>query len=133
MMTSAPFNRHRRALAILCAAVWLAAFVATHISLKGMPSPPTNDKTIHFAMFVILTTLFLTALLAYGYRGPGRAILPVVVMAAYAAVDEWTQALVGREPSVADWVADILGAITALVLFESIRAAVLLSRTVSAD
>ena len=78
-----------------------------------------SDKTAHFAAFFALAALVLRA--AAGGRWSGvngrSAGVAFAVAAGYGALDELHQMLTpGRFPGVDDWVADVLGAATALLL-----------------
>ena len=68
------------------------------------------DKVAHFAVFGLLATLVVRT----GCR-PGVAVLLVSL---YGLADEWRQSFTpGRAVEVADWVADTLGAIMAVVIY----------------
>lgn len=71
------------------------------------------DLVAHFAVFGALATSWV--------RLPPlrrRPWLAVVVTSVYGALDEWHQSMVpGRYMEVDDWVADTLGAITAVVFY----------------
>ncbi len=67
----------------------------------GLPSP--LDKLAHLVEYALLGFLL--------GRGTGRAALAFAVAALYGATDELHQAFVpGREASLFDWFADVLGA-----------------------
>jgi len=98
--------------------IWVGAYVGLIFTLSSIPNltPPTHihnaDKVAHLLEYFILGTL-----LARGWMGslPGcsarRAWLLAVLMGAViAAFDELYQGTVaGRERSVADWTADLIG------------------------
>lgn len=107
---------------------WAVIFVMTHIPdadrLKppGLRLIPHSDKIAHFLMFAGLGLLWRWAL--------GRSREPITLGhmclilgggAIYAILDEWTQSWVGRETSVGDFAADMLGLILGLGLFEWMR------------
>ncbi len=76
------------------------------------------DKVVHFTMYAVLAGLILR-----GTRRPYEARTFVLVLAAvmlFSAVDEWHQAFIpARSMSIADWIADTLGAITGMLVFRS--------------
>ena len=109
----------RRILWSITVVYWLALFVLTHTPLAKLPGPPTSDKVAHFLAYLVLSFLAGTTLyLAFPQR---RRLMPVGVLllaAAYGAVDELTQPLVGRFCEWGDWFADCAGAATgAAVLY----------------
>ncbi len=74
-------------------------------------APPGVDKLVHGALFAVLA---LTGRWAGIARSPLAAVLVL-----YAAVSELLQgvAVLDRSPSVADWVADVAGLLTGLLLW----------------
>lgn len=97
---------------------WLALFVATHLP-GDTPMLPTDstDKVIHAVAYAVLA-----ALVALAWYATGRPIRWTYLLAAglvivlYGALDEWTQIPVGRDGSVGDWVADVVGTAIGLAL-----------------
>jgi len=103
------------AICILC---WSGALVATHVPPRGLPKVRA-DFALHAAGYLALTAVFWLTLRAHGL-GRGRRIGWVLAaMIPYAALDELTQPLFARSASLADWAADLLGAVAALVLLEA--------------
>lgn len=102
----------------LCGLAWLGAFIATHLPPERVPHTPVSDKTLHFTGYFILAGLFCSSLASFGVRSSARIIAVISIMVTYAAVDEYTQALVRRDPSVGDWLADSMGTIAAVVVME---------------
>ena len=91
--------------------------ILTHIPQRKVPvnlNWLSVDKAIHTIAYGGLTFLFL---LAFGL--PVRP-LDLLAIAAFilvaAALDEWTQGFVGRHASQADFCADGVGAVLAIVL-----------------
>ncbi len=79
--------------------------------IRGVPLLPglsANDKVVHVVLYSVMGLL-----LAWGWVGSGRRHSHLLVLAfgvVYAAVDEFHQMFVPyRIPSVADWVADLIG------------------------
>jgi VanZ family protein len=95
----------------------VAALIVAASHRPHLPAPQIShiDKITHFAVYGLLATLVCRAF-------PGRrgAMWTVVVVSAFGALDEWHQSFVpGRYPEVADWMADTLGAITAVLLYRA--------------
>jgi len=119
MTTSPPLPAMiARGLAICCTVVWIAAFVATHVPITRLPQTEVSDKVLHFVGFFVIAALFLLALAAAGVVLSRRAAMVFFVTVFYGAFDEVTQMLVGRTASVADWVADSLGVVAAILATE---------------
>jgi len=112
------------ALAWVPAALWAAVLfvLSAQRQLPGAGFLPINDKVAHFLAYVVLG-----AALAWGRRGTrsrstgwmagALSSLPVLLVlgALFAASDEWHQSFVpGRDPSVWDFAADLLGIVVGL-------------------
>lgn len=112
----------RRRLLVLFALLlyWPAIFIATHIPRfpEWAMQVPVSDKTMHFVAYFLLAFLFWYVI------NPNRKVnwrKPAVwwvllVMALYGMIDEWLQMYVGRSADVRDFIADMAGVITALIL-----------------
>jgi hypothetical protein len=109
----------RKALPITCAAAWVGAFVATHIPARNIPHV-AGDKTLHAVGYFGLCAVFVLALWARRVRPLHRVTLAWWVLAAYAALDELTQPFVGRTAAWADWLADLVGIVAAVVIIEGV-------------
>jgi len=110
-----------RRTAFLCGTVWLLAFVTTHIPAQALPlDAPGGDKALHLNGYLILTALFVVTLKRYGVALWRRVTVALGVMAVYAAFDELTQPLFNRSTSFGDWVADLVGAVTAVLACEAV-------------
>ena len=116
-------HRFRHALLALCAAAWAAAFVASHVPADNLPDLPTTDAGLHTIGFFVLTALLLAVLASRRVRRLPRVIVALCAVPPYAAFDEITQGLVGRNPAFADWAADLLGMAVAVVVCELLLAA----------
>ncbi len=108
----------RRLILSACLVVWAGAIIATHIPASRLPRTGVSDKFLHAAGYFVLSGLFWLTLWVHGVTGVKRIALIFFTMLAYAAIDEITQPLVGREDSLGDWLADVTGAIIALILLE---------------
>ena len=116
---------------VLVRAVCVAAFatMVAFIFLEAEPSPdawiqllPPWDKMVHFLYYGLMA-----ALLAHG-AGRRWLWLPLLLVPAIGLADELNQAgIPGRNASVLDWVADLLGAVAAVYVYRR------LPREVTAD
>jgi len=100
---------------------WPTLFVAAHIPIpQSVQRAGVSDKSLHFLAY--LTLVFLLWFAVSGIRrvnwrrsGPWFVLLALV---AYGIIDELLQGLVpGRSPDVMDFVADLTGVLTGLILF----------------
>jgi len=87
-----------------------AIFIASGRSEVMGPDIIGIDKVAHFAVFGLLATLVL--------RTGCRPWVAVLLVSLFGFTDEWHQSFTpGRMVEVADWVADTLGAITAVAIY----------------
>lgn len=96
-------------------AVAVAALIILASSRSQVAGPRIEgiDKVTHFLVYGLLATLVCRR-----GRGWRAAAWSLVVVSAFGATDEWHQSFVpGRLAEVADWVADTLGALTAVTLY----------------
>ena len=116
-----PYRRHAAIVFVLAGLYLLAMFLATHMPLpSGMAKPgiPGVDKLVHTAMYAGLAVLVLAAASIGRPVSLGMAVVLLLLIATYAAVDEWTQQFVpGRSSDPRDWVADVIGASLGAILF----------------
>ena len=97
------------------------AFATTHIPGPALPlDMPVSDKTFHLAGYFPLTVIFVVTLKCYGLTLWRRVAVALAVMAIYGAFDEITQPLFNRSASWGDWLADIVGAATAVLACEAV-------------
>ena len=119
-MSSPHFSRRAaRFLTVSCAAVWAAAFVTTHVPEAPLRSISLHDKALHFLGYLVLSVWLGLTLAARGVPAIRRMGWVVGVSAAYGAFDELTQPIVGRCTSLTDWLANVCGAIAAVLLLEA--------------
>jgi VanZ family protein len=119
MLNPARFQGTLRNWLIVLIGYWLALFVATHLP-RNAPRLPGNppDKLLHFAAYAGLGALVATVLhLAIGRLTLRHLGMAWLAIAAYGALDEWTQVSVGRDASIGDWLADVIGAAIGVGLF----------------
>jgi VanZ family protein len=96
----------------------LVSFAVLFAPPSDVPSsPPGVDKLVHAGLFLLLA---LTA----RWAGIGRSVVTGVLVL-YAALSEVLQGLdvVGRDASVADWGADVLGVLTGLLVWAALTRA----------
>ena len=117
-----PNSVWRCVLGCLCAAAWIAAFVATHLPPRDLPAVEISDKVLHSAGFAGLSALLTLTLAVFGLARWRRIPLAIGLIILYAAVDEITQPLVHRTADVHDFLADALGGLLALVVCELLLA-----------
>lgn len=93
-------------------AVLWAAFIEFLTSWPGAPGfsvPAGSDKVAHATLYAVFGFLVARAV-ATGRPGARATLAVVLALAAWAAIDEWHQRFIeGRNPSTADWVADMCG------------------------
>ncbi|MEM9364909.1 MAG: VanZ family protein [Planctomycetota bacterium] len=99
---------------------WVLIFTGTHVPVVPHAVPRINDKLVHFTAFFGLATLLCYVtnsdrlLFRFGLIAAGCAI--------YAALDELSQKLVaGRVADPWDFVADLSGAVSAILLYAIAR------------
>jgi VanZ family protein len=108
------------ALVARCATILLlvAMFIATHIPTRTAPGFTLSDKVLHFLAFMMLTVLLLTSWeLSAGFLQPKHYFAVWLFCTLYGAVDEITQIPVGRSCDGLDWLADIGGILTGLIIY----------------
>jgi VanZ family protein len=93
---------------------------ATHAPQLTPPTvnigPLPSDKSLHLAAYGALGALAALAAKATGQRGVRGIIWLCIGLTLFALADEATQPLCGRTAEVFDWVADVVGAGTAVAL-----------------
>jgi hypothetical protein len=100
-----PLSRGAFAVAVL---VSLAVLFAP---ADDVPFAPAGvDKLVHGALFAALA-------LTGRWAGIGRTVL-VAVLVLYAAVSEVLQGMIGRDAAVGDWVADVVGLLLGLLVWQ---------------
>lgn len=116
-----PSLRTLRRLLIGC---WILMFFMTHwpdlsrFEPEGGWPIPDFDRFVHFGMYAVWGSLWWLIILVS--RGSvSRSVIGWVFVggAAWAAFDEWTQAIVGRTPDIVDFACDMGGLLASLVVF----------------
>ncbi len=99
---------------------WLVLFTLAHVPIPQLVfRAHVSDKSLHFTAYLILAFLFWFAI------NPERKVnwlrasawWVLLVLAGYGIADEVLQDLSGRSCDIMDYVADLIGAITGLILF----------------
>ena len=103
--------RGSRALGFITAAYTLLLVFATHYPKPEyfLGTQAISDKLLHFTAYVLLSLLAAATLAGYR-RWRGSSVLALAcALAAFAAIDEITQPLLGRAAEWLDWVFDCMG------------------------
>jgi VanZ family protein len=96
---------------------WLppALWAALILVLTSVPAPPDVsggiphvDKLVHLLLYAGEGWLVTRALRT---RRPRLLAAALLGIAAFAAFDEWHQRFLVRDPSILDWIADMIGAV----------------------
>ena len=99
---------------------WPAIFILTHIPISRavLKHLHASDKTLHYLAYLVLVFLLWFAISPNRKVNWRRAAAwwVLFVMAGYGVVDEWLQGYVGRNPNIKDFLADLAGAMTGLIL-----------------
>ena len=105
------------------AVYWLILFIVTHLPKSPWPgwAPAPKDTSLHFAAYLLLGGIGWAALASGRRPVRWRAVEWFAVVAVYAACDEILQMVCNRFCSVADLVADLLGATLAIGCVELVR------------
>ena len=101
------------------AAVWAALIlVITSWPNPRVPAAPAGtDKAVHALMYLVLGVLTARALRLTAAVRPRAVMATLAAIATFALVDELHQAWIpGRSADHADWLADIAGGTTGLLL-----------------
>ncbi len=104
---------------------------------EGGPEIPHIDKVLHFGYFMGGAFIFATWILLRNSREEclrRRILFPLLLFAVIGALDEWHQTFTpgrsGNDPF--DWLADVLGALTGIIIAHSAHPLLLkLSRPVT--
>lgn len=90
----------------------LIFFASSQSKIAG-PDVEGSDKVAHFAIYGLLATLTVRL-----RRGRVWAILSVLIASLYGVSDEYHQSFTpGRSVEAADWLADTLGGLLAVILY----------------
>jgi VanZ family protein len=98
---------------VLTVAVTLAILVLSLVPQSSKPDPRHLDKLEHVTAYAALGFL---AYVATGRRGAAVVLVSVVVCSLYGGLIEIIQPYFGRDKELADWIADIGGALAGTLL-----------------
>ena len=110
-----------RLASLLLGAYWLLLFTATHWPNVRLPNIDNADKYVHFAGFAGLSFLMAWAIPTIGRMRWLNALLALLTAVAYGAIDEISQAPVGRTTDIVDWAADCSGAVFGVLCYLLLR------------
>lgn len=122
-----PADPRRRSLAsrarTLAIVYFALLFLATHIPISSHSSVTYSDKWFHFGGYAVLSICVLAGWeLTIGVLQPKHYFAVWLVGTLYGAFDEITQIPVSRTSDVNDWIADVLGIVTGLLVYRMARA-----------
>jgi len=104
---------------VLLLLYWPGIFVLAHIPLpQVVRGVAVSDKTIHYLAYFVLVFLVWCGInpeRKVNWR-KARVWWVLFVMVCYGAFDEWLQGYVGRNPDVLDFLADVAGGVTSLIV-----------------
>jgi VanZ family protein len=103
------YRRLRLLFWFLTAAWWVLIVTLTHLPPSRLPRVGGGDKLHHFAAYAALALLLGFSLLFTFPRYGWLVWVVLAVGACYGALDEVTQAWVGRTTDLHDWLADAAG------------------------
>lgn len=113
-----PLARLRALLTALCVVAFVIAFAGTHLPGPQVGTVGGPDKLLHALGYLCLGASLALALAARLASARVRVAWCCGVLTVYAALDELTQPLVGRDASLGDWLADVAGLLLSVVLVE---------------
>ena len=87
----------------------LFLLTATHMPMERLPQTETPDKLLHFLAYGVLGFCAGVTLLIHGRESRLAMLLVWLGLLGFGAIDEITQAYVGRFPEFWDWFADLVG------------------------
>jgi hypothetical protein len=114
-------SRQQKVIIISLVSYWLTLFILTHIPIPLLiREAGVSDKSLHFLAYLILVFLLWFAISPDKKVNWRRHAIWWVLFAivAYGIFDEWLQAYVaGRSRDVWDFIANLAGTLTGLILF----------------
>ena len=106
---------YRRALP----AYWVYLFCVTHLPKPQLLGVSSEDKLAHIVSFGLLAFLFWKFAESFNRRLSNRFVwIALIVLAAYATLDEYLQQFVNRYTCLPDWIANLTGIVVVLLALE---------------
>src|SRR5687767_10834386 len=99
----------------------VTVFLSTFPVADLQPSVPDADKIGHAAVYAVLGFLCAVAWHRQGSSQPAAAERSMALVLLYGGLMEFLQSHVGRDPSMADWVADSVGALFGIGFWKAWR------------
>ena len=96
--------------------VLVMLFYGTHTKVPDGLLPGNSDKFIHFWAYAGLAILFMSLRVTQGAYTWLSVLIAWFILAFYGAFDELSQLLVNRSAEIFDWIFDVTGAATGLML-----------------
>jgi VanZ family protein len=122
MMNSTSLRRAATFMCLATVGLLIAMFIGTHLPGPLHTGISASDKTIHFWAYLSLSLFLLTSWeLTIGRLRPVHYFTVWLICTLYGAFDELTQIPVGRTCDSRDWLFDVMGAVTGLILFRVAR------------
>jgi VanZ family protein len=113
---------HARTLAFV---YFILLFTGTHIPVDPGEIVQTSDKLLHYTGYALLTVLVLAGWeFTIGTLQPKHYFAVWLAGTLYGAFDEVTQIPVGRRCDMNDWLADVTGIVSGLLVYRLVRAIV---------
>ena len=110
-----------RALLFITGVYWAIIFTLTHLPPRKLPQVNIWDKLEHFLAYGLLGGLLYVTLWILRPRTQRLWLIVLAIGMAYGAIDEWLQIPVGRDCSIRDWSADVLGVGVAVGVLTLVR------------
>jgi VanZ family protein len=134
-LTSVPWQPSKnwvsivRTATLVLLAYWTAIFVGTHLPAASIPNISLSDKLLHFVAYSGLAFLLAWAIPFRQGKAGIHAAVVLIVVTAYACIDEYSQQFVaGRTASLGDVAADVCGCVFGLTSYFCLRSLLLRSK-----
>ncbi len=106
---------------LLLATYWLLLMIGTHVPSPAAGSPIIWDKLVHWAAYAGLAVLLALVVQSRYGLNLRRYTVICLIAGGYGAIDELAQLPIpGRSADFQDWVADLLGVASGLILFRGV-------------
>lgn len=112
-------SRRRKTVLLALLVYWPAIFIITHLPVpEWVRRGQVSDKAAHFIVYLALIFLWWFAVSPYRKVNWKKPLVwwTLLVMVWYGAFDEWLQIYIGRNANVSDFLANLAGTLTGLVL-----------------